>query len=757
MNKMNYNITLKFISIMLLSLILLMTAVQLISMLKIRSDISNIERLWDEVQVEQSEKLRLESSIRSFLGFGGMIHKLKNAILNDSIAELESIESNLQSVETIIQLYSSFQLSDAERYALKDISKVVAQYQDNSGKFMSLFKQNVPQHKLDQFMRISDEPALRGLSVLAQQNHNNNIEHKFKEHSLDAENTTDKFVLLTNLIAQFGYGGLIHHIKNYQLRGDNYYANASQEDLNLLQVTLKKYQQQRLTSEEKSALSDLTDSTEFYQRRLKNLQLPHKKRVPTVPLQLKKIEAKTINALQILNQHIEIELKSKTIQVGEKIHFIQTTIDNLVKVISLFSILSLFFFAYIMFHKVILPLQIITTSMVLLARHGHKKEVSFKNNQIFEIRQIIRSIRIFKKNESKRRNIAKSLTKMNETTLKQLAEITALQDKSEQKTEQALSLANHLIELQKRADIDRNNALDNQSRVNMILNTVHDAIITTNDKGIIESINTATELMFGYLKTELIGQNINLLLTKESADENIKIIDLILSQRAAKAVKSNLEQIVQSSNGERFPVEIFLGESKFNNETTYTAVIRDITQRRKDEQEIQKLILTDPLTNLANRRHFNQELQRSMESAQRLKLSLGLLMIDLDNFKPVNDTFGHNIGDKVLEKVSRRLEKIVRRVDLVARLGGDEFAVILNSVENHFDTITPAQKVIDSISKTMHIEGISIKISATIGIAVCPKDALELEDFIHHADKALYKAKGLGKGQYFSYKDLNDR
>jgi diguanylate cyclase (GGDEF)-like protein/PAS domain S-box-containing protein len=752
MNKMNYNITLKFISITLLSLIVLMTAVQLISMLKIRSDISNIERLWDEVQVEQSEKLRLESSIRSFLGFGGMIHKLKDAILNDSITELEGIKSDLQSVETIIQLYSSFQLSEAERYALKDISEVVAQYQVNSDKFMSLFKQNVPQHKLDQFMRINDEPALRGLSVLAQQNHNGNA-----DNSSDAVKMPDKFVLLTGLIAQFGYGGLIHHIKNYQLRSDNYYANASQKALNQLRVTLKKYQQQILTTEETNALLALTDSIEFYQQRLKNLQLPNKKRVQTINLQLKKIEEKTVNALQILNQHIEIELRSKTIKVGEKIYFIQATIDNLVKVILLISTLSLFFFAYIMFHKVILPLQKITTSMVLLARYGHKRELSFTANQIFEIRQIVRSIRIFKKNERKRRNIAKSLTKMNETTLKQLAEITALQDKSEQKTEQALSLANHLIELQKRADIDRNNALDNQSRVNMILNTVHDAIITTDKNGIIESINTATELMFGYLKTELIGQNINLLLANESADENIKIIDLLVSQGTVKAVKSNLEQTLQRANGELFPVEIFLGESKFNNETTYTAVIRDITQRRKDEQEIQKLILTDPLTNLANRRHFNQELQRSIESAQRLKLSVGLLMIDLDNFKPVNDTFGHNIGDKVLEKVSRRLEKIVRSVDLVARLGGDEFAIILNSVENHFDTATPAQKVIDSISKTMHIEGITIKICATIGIAIYPKDALALEDFIHHADKALYKAKSLGKGRYFLFNEFNDK
>lgn len=415
-----------------------------------------------------------------------------------------------------------------------------------------------------------------------------------------------------------------------------------------------------------------------------------------------------------------------------------------------------------MFNKVITPLQKVTNSMVQLARQREGQKSTFKANQlfefkqIFEIKQMIRSIRIFNKNEKKRRNSEQSLTDMNQTTLQQLNEIKELQTKSEQKTEQALSLANHLIELQKSAELDRNNALESQRRVNTILNTVHDAIITTNELGGIESINTATELMLGYRSSELLTKNISQLISDEASESVPRFISEFTQEDNSKPYKKGLEQIIKHCDGSTFPVEIFLGRSEFNNEITFTAVIRDITQRKKDEEAIQHLVLTDPLTNLANRRHFNQELQRAMENKKRLHLSVGLLMIDLDNFKPINDTYGHNIGDKVLQRVASRLMNITRTVDLIARLGGDEFAIILNSVNDQFDPITPAKKIIETLSKPMNIDGQMVKIGTTIGISVSPQDAMSLEEFINRADKALYKAKSLGKGQYFSYQDLAD-
>lgn len=749
MKKFSHYITLKFISVVLMSLILIMTSIQIASMLKINSDVINIQILWDEVQVEQSEKLRLENAIRSSLGFGGMIHKLKNAILNGNIEQLESIKSDIRRAEAIVQLYLSFQLSTSERYALNDIASVIKEYRKKSDQLLMLFKKNIPLHKLDQFLRVNDKPALRGLDVLDQYNHSM-IDHQRNAHSIH----TDKFVLLKELVAQLGYGGLIHHIKNLELRAESYYAIESQNKINEIKITLERFHLMPLSFKEEKAINSLMHTVNFYQVLLTNLKKPLENQEKTEKIVQLRTVQEAQKALQVLQQHIEIELKGKIFKVGEKIDTIQTSINNLIKLIILLSITTLMIFAYIMFKKVIIPLQNVTTSIVLLARQMHHKEVRFNKNQIFEIKQIFRSLRIFKKNEIKRRHSEKSLTKVNNTTLQQLVEIKELQAKSEQKTEQALSLANHLIELQKSAEVDRNNALENQRRVNTILNTVHDTIITTNKDGIIESINTATEVMLGYHSSELLGKNITLLMPGDVTPPHPNIISDLKMQDNAKVRETSREQLLKRADNSTFPVEIFLGQSEFNNEMTFTAVIRDITQRKKDEEEIQHLVLTDPLTDLANRRHFNQELQRAMESKKRLKLSVALLMIDLDNFKPINDTYGHNVGDKVLQRVASRLQNITRNVDLIARLGGDEFAIILNSVNNKFDPVTPAQKIIETISKPMNIDGQMVKVGTTVGISISPQDAVGLEDFINSADKALYKAKSLGKGQYFSYQDL---
>jgi len=735
----------------LISLILMMTSIQIISMLKIKTDVLKIQTLWDEVQVEQSEKLRLENSIRTFLGFGGMIHKLKSAILNNNIEQLESIKSDIHSVETIIQLYLSFQLSNAERYALNDISTVIKKYQQKTDQLLSLFKQNVPQHKLDQFLRINDKPALRGLDILEQYNRN-----MVKQQGRSYSAHSDKFILLTDLVAQLGYGGLIHHIKNLELRADSYYAIESQNKIDDIRLTLQKFHKMPLALKEEKALSSLMHTANFYQIMLNNLKRPSVDQEIISEVTQSRTDEDAQKALQVLQQHIEIELKGKIFEVGENIHLIQEDINELIKLIIILSVSTLIFFAYIMFKKVIIPLQSITASMVLLARQAHKKEINVKSNQIFEIKQIFRSLRIFKKNELKRRHTEKSLTNMNNTTLQQLVEIKDLQTRSEQKTEQALSLANHLIDLQKSAEHDRNNALENQRKVNTILNTVHDAIITTNKEGVIESINTATELMVGYRESELLGSNITILMTEDMAKQHPIVISEFNKQENSQVPQSSREQLLKRSDGSTFPVEIFLGQSEFNNAITFTAVIRDITQRKKDEEEIQHLVLTDPLTNLANRRHFSQELKRSMESKKRLNLSVGLLMVDLDNFKPINDTYGHNVGDKVLQRVASRLQNITRNVDLIARLGGDEFAIILNSVDDKLDAVTPAKKVIETIMKPMNIDGQIVKVGTTVGISISPQDAMSQEDFVNRADKALYKAKSLGKGQCFSYQNLSD-
>lgn len=733
-------ITLKFISSLLISLMLIMTAIQIISMISIKEDVSQIQQLWDEVKVEQSEKLRLEKSIRFFLGYGGMIHKLKDSVLNNNNNNLEIIKSDLHNAKATIKLYLSFKLSKAERYALHDILTVLEEYEQKLYLYPSFFKKKPTVKELDNFFRVNDISALRGLAVIEQQNrlHSSNKEKK----------QSNKFVLLTDIVSQMGYGGLIHHIKNAQLRAEKHYFTESQNSIDKLNSSIKKYKQMPLVNAELQALENLQQTVTLYQTLLNKLVVNK-----TVKIIIN--DQQTIQALRILNQHIETELENKIANVGKTIHLIQNNINKLIQIIILLSVATLLFFSYVMFKKVIIPLQKVTQSMVLLARNHHKQKIIFNPTQIYEIQQIIRSLRIFKNHKIKQRINEKLLNKVNATTLNQLDEIKILQKKSEEKTEQALNLANHLIELQKSAETDRKIALESQRRTKTILNTVHDAIITTNKKGIIENINTATIKMFGYSKGELINKNINLIMSPEIRSEHDQIMQDYHNQEEPVLPKDGREQLIKHADGSTFPVEVFLGKSEFNKEIKFTAVIRDITQRKKNEQAIQHLVMSDPLTDLANRRHFNSELQRTLDSKERLQLSVALLMIDLDNFKPVNDTYGHNMGDKVLQKVASRLQKVTRKVDLIARLGGDEFAIIINSVSNHFDAVTPAKKVIDTLSKPMLIEGKNIQIGASVGISISPQDALTLTDFINNADKALYKAKELGKGTCFSYESLN--
>ena len=805
MKKITNYITLKFISITLISLLLAISSIQIASMLKIRSDIVKIENRWDEVQIEQSEKLRLENALHTFLGFGVMTHSLRKSIINNDIETYQRIHSDLYAAEGIVKLYLRFKLSKAERYALQDILSVIREYQYKFETLPSSLSKKMSLQSIEQDFLVDDKPALQGLEVLMQFNresslhlehyHDNTEEHDDhgihdnsddndsheshdeqdiheNEDSHDAQyahasqddldgynsllgSSEDKFILFTDIIASLGYGGLVYNITNYEIKPSDLKAQAAQRCINKSIKLISKFKSLSTTAQEQKALQQIMNLVSKYQRHFNNLKKNNNHYEENEMLLLVQSEKNALQALQIIHKQVEVELKNKVIEVDQRIHSIQTNISTLIVIIILVTIATILLMAYILFQRVIAPLQRVTVSMVQLARQNHKSSVSIYAPQIFEIKQMFRSIRIFKKYENKRRITENSLTKMHDTALQQLAEIQDLQQKSEQKTEQAMSLANNLTELQRIANADRKQALESMRRIDTILNTVHDAIISTDINGDIESINIAAEMMFSCHASEIIGQNISSLIEEEYVTNYHKIIDR-LSQKRRVNLQKGLELLMKRSDGSIFPVEIFLGQSKLNDELSYTAVIRDITQRKKDEQAIQRLALTDPLTSLANRRHFNQELSKSLNNQKRTQTNIALLMIDLDNFKPVNDTFGHNIGDKTLQRIATRLGNIVRNVDHIARLGGDEFAIILNNIKEPLSPSKTAQKIIDSLSKPILIDDQIIQIGATIGISFSPQDATQQKELLSYADEALYKAKSLGKGQYCLYQNVND-
>nr|MBC8445394.1 PAS domain S-box protein [Rhodospirillaceae bacterium] len=188
----------------------------------------------------------------------------------------------------------------------------------------------------------------------------------------------------------------------------------------------------------------------------------------------------------------------------------------------------------------------------------------------------------------------------------------------------------------------------------------------------------------------------------------------------------------------------------------FAAVLTDITKRKQDQERIYYQANYDALTDLPNRALFHDRLNQGLATMERSGHKLGLLFLDLDGFKLVNDTLGHDVGDLLLQEAARRLNKCIRSGDTVARLGGDEFTVIMPNLVDPRNAPLLAQRILDTLIKPFNLKGHESFISGSIGVTIYPDDALEANDLIKNADAAMYRAKEQGKANYqFFTPDMN--
>jgi len=182
--------------------------------------------------------------------------------------------------------------------------------------------------------------------------------------------------------------------------------------------------------------------------------------------------------------------------------------------------------------------------------------------------------------------------------------------------------------------------------------------------------------------------------------------------------------------------------------------IKYAIERKKAENKITYLALYDTLTDLPNRRLFFDRLSQSFSRAHRYKTKVGLMFIDLNKFKAINDNYGHEMGDHVLQTVGTRLKYAVRETDTAARLGGDEFGIILQDIKQESDTKAIAVKIINTIKKDYIVKDYTFNIGASIGISFYPTDGKDENDLLSRADKAMYRVKKSGQNGYcFSTSD----
>jgi diguanylate cyclase (GGDEF)-like protein/PAS domain S-box-containing protein len=184
---------------------------------------------------------------------------------------------------------------------------------------------------------------------------------------------------------------------------------------------------------------------------------------------------------------------------------------------------------------------------------------------------------------------------------------------------------------------------------------------------------------------------------------------------------------------------------------TVTVISKDITERKRAETELVYIATHDSLTGLPNRMLFNDRLALALTKAHRHTKKLAVMLLDLDYFKDVNDSLGHNVGDQLLRTVGNRLKGLLRRDDTVARVGGDEFLVLLSEIASPLDVVTIAQKILDAFRHPFVFDGHELQISTSIGFALYPDDGDDADTLLKYADIAMYGAKDKGRGTYLRY------
>lgn len=272
-----------------------------------------------------------------------------------------------------------------------------------------------------------------------------------------------------------------------------------------------------------------------------------------------------------------------------------------------------------------------------------------------------------------------------------------------------------------------------------VINTVADGIVTVDHRGIVQSFNPAAERIFRFRADEIIGKSIRELVPSPIADQVGHGVDWTQLSLLGQ------ELMGKRKDGDVFPMEMALREMLQGDSVSYTGVVRDISARRRAEERIRHLAQHDPLTNLPNRFLFGDRLDAAIGRASRHKDRLAVVFIDLNDFKPVNDDFGHAVGDLALVSLSERLKRSMRKTDTIARIGGDEFVVILEEISGEDHVRVLAEKVMAAVTEPFEVDGNQMRISASLGIALYPDDTTDADQLVEFADRAMYVAKKLGK------------
>jgi len=288
-----------------------------------------------------------------------------------------------------------------------------------------------------------------------------------------------------------------------------------------------------------------------------------------------------------------------------------------------------------------------------------------------------------------------------------------------------------------------------------VFSNTHEGIKITDDKMNIIDINPAFCDITGYSRDEVIGKNPRILSSGKQSPEFYQN----MWQQVNEQGHWQGEVWNRKKEGQLYAelLTISVLKDEFENIVNYVGIFTDITSSKKQQEKLSLMAHYDVLTGLPNRALFTDRFTQAIAHSKRTKHQLAICFLDLDNFKPVNDTYGHEMGDKILIEVAERITANIREEDTVSRQGGDEFALLLNDIESFAQCEQTLQRIHHALGQPFFIDDAPYKITASSGVTLYPNDDADIDTLLRHADQAMYQAKLEGKHRYHLFDPEHDQ
>ncbi|WP_241243021.1 bifunctional diguanylate cyclase/phosphodiesterase [Paenibacillus whitsoniae] len=297
-------------------------------------------------------------------------------------------------------------------------------------------------------------------------------------------------------------------------------------------------------------------------------------------------------------------------------------------------------------------------------------------------------------------------------------------------------------------------SLMSERKFRAVVESANDAIILTDNHGTIISWNKGVHAIFGYEESSIMGKSLLTIISFGDQGEQEELISMRL--KSAQLIGKTCE--VQGIRKDKaiIPIELSIGLWTDEGKTYFSCIMRDITERKQAEEKINQMVYLDPLTGLPNRHLLNDRLIHALDQAQENKQMIGIMFIDLDRFKYINDSLGHATGDKLLIEAAKRFQDCVSKFETVSRQGGDEFIILFPNTTS--DEITKkARTIVRAFAQSFSIDDNELFVTPSVGISMYPGDGNDLDTLIKNADTAMYRVKELGKNSFQFYTpDMND-